>query len=88
MSSKTMSSKTKKKDPKAKPLKKANVSEILEGELDEAAKTDALTQEADPKAVKVVANDDLTDPEDLMEDDEPEDERLEEAKVESKVTTR
>ncbi len=83
-----MSSKTKKKDPKAKPPKTTKISVISKGELDKAAKADALTQEADPKAPKAAEVEDLTDPEDLMEDDEPEDERVEEAKAEAKVATR
>ncbi|MCK5586913.1 sigma-70 family RNA polymerase sigma factor [Candidatus Bipolaricaulota bacterium] len=83
-----MSSKTKKKDPKAKPLKSENVSKIPEEELDETAKADALNQKVDLKAPKAAQDDDLTDPENLMEDDEPEEERLEEAKTESKVATR
>jgi len=83
-----MSSKTKKKDPKTKPPKTTSVPVISEGELDKAAKADALTEEADPKAPQAAVNDDLTDPEDLMEDDEPEDERHEEAKAEAKVATR
>jgi len=82
-----MTSKTKKKDPKAKPLKDEKAP-VLTEELEKAAKADALTQEADPKTPKKAADEDLTDPENLMEDDELEDEPVEEAKVESKVATR
>jgi len=89
-----MSSKTKKKDPKAKPLKKENVPEIPEKKLDEAAKADAVTQKGDQavnpnaEALEAAEDDDLTDPEDLMEDDEPEEESAEEPKAESRVATR
>ena len=90
-----MSSKTKKKGPKAKTLKEGHVPEILKEELDEAAEADARTQEkgdqgAVPaaKTAKAAVEDDLTDPEDLMEDDEPEDEPVEEPKPESKIASR
>ena len=82
-----MSSKTKKKDPKAKLLKDKKAP-VLTEELEKAAKADAQTQEADPKTAKTATDDDLTDPENLMEDDESEDEPLEEAKAESKVAAR
>ncbi len=82
-----MTSKTKKKDPKAKLLKDKKAP-VLTEELEKAAKADALTQEADPKTAKTATDDDLTDPENLMEDDESEDEPLEEAKAESKVAAR
>ena len=90
MSSKTTSNK---KQPKAKPLKKENVPEIPGKKLDEAAKADALKNKgdaaADPNTKALEASeDDLTDPEDLMEDDESEDELAEEAKPESRVATR
>jgi len=91
-----MSSKTKsnKKQPKAKPLKEENVPEIVKEEMDEAAKADALRKNrnegagSDAEPLEGSEDDDLTDPEDLMEDDEPEDEPVEEAKPESRVATR
>jgi len=80
-----MSSKTKKKDPKARTLKEG---------LDEAAEADARSQEGDrgagpdAKTARATQKDDLTDPEDLMEDDEPEEEPVEEPKPESKIASR
>jgi len=66
----------------------------LKEELDEAAKADALSNKGDvaanhdAEALEASEDDDLTDPEDLMEDDEPEDEQAKEAKPESRVVTR
>jgi len=87
-----MSSQAKKKDPKAKPLKEENIPEITNEEKDKAAKADALIQKdvlgADGKKLAAAEDEDLTDPEDLMEDDETEDEPVEEAKTESKGASR
>lgn len=95
-----MSSKAKKKDPKAKPLKEDNVPESLNDESEEAAKTDALKSQAKGSKAKGskapasdtetlgAVDDDLVDPEDLLEDDEPDDEPEEELKPESRVVKR
>jgi len=92
-----MSSKAKKKDPKAKPLKNGAVPESVKEEQEIAA-SDVVKSEPKPKGSKVpdldteklqaAEDDDLTDPEDLLEDDEPEDEPEEEVKPESKVVKR
>ncbi|MFC2095684.1 RNA polymerase sigma factor RpoD/SigA [Candidatus Bipolaricaulota bacterium] len=89
-----MSSKTK-KNPKAKPLKEEDVPVVVKAEDDEAAKADAVKTEAKgpvPDAEKLpdTDDDDLTDPEDLMEDDETDDDPVEEpkAKAESRVVKR
>jgi RNA polymerase primary sigma factor len=89
-----MSSKAKKKDPKAKPLKEENIPEIAKEEQDKAAKADALSKkgatavDTDAKKLEAAKDDDLIDPEDLMEDDESEEDPVEEAKTESKVASR
>ncbi len=89
-----MSSKAKKKDPKAKPLKEENIPEIVKEEQDKAAKADALSKKSstavdtDAKKLEAAKDDDLIDPEDLMEDDESEEDPVEEAKTESKVASR
>ncbi len=89
-----MSSKAKKKDPKAKPLKEENIPKIVKEEQDKAAKADALSKkgatavDTDAKKLKAAEDDDLIDPEDLMEDDESEEDPVEEAKTESKVASR
>jgi RNA polymerase primary sigma factor len=97
-----MSSKAKKKDPKAKPLKEDNVPESVNEEQEAAAVSDASKSKSEskskPKGAKVtdpstekldaVVDDDLVDPEDLLEDDESDDEPEEVAKPESRVVKR
>jgi len=95
-----MSSKAKKKDPKAKPLKEDIVPESVNEEQEKAAALDASKSESkskpkgarvsDPSTEKLdaVADDDLVDPEDLLEDDESDDEPEEVAKPESRVVKR
>ena len=90
-----MSSKTKKNDPKAKPHKEQSVPKVLKEKQDKVAKEEALTKKgsqdakSDAEALEIGAgDDDLTDPEDLMEDDETEDEPVEAAKEVSRVATR
>ncbi len=89
-----MSSKAKKKNPKAKPLSKGSVPESLKEERDVATKKKPVNAKADlakdPEAQKLAAaeEDDLTDPEDLLEDDEADDEPAEVVKPESRVVKR
>lgn len=91
-----MSSKTKKQDPKAKPHKKESVPEILAEEQMDPVTAEAVSQkseqaeDSDEETLDVLDDDDLTDPEDLLEDDSDDDdeESEEEAKPESRVVTR
>ena len=89
-----MSSKAKKKDPKAKPLSDGSVPENLNEEQAPAAKAKPVNTKADLAAdlkvqkLAAVEDDDLTDPEDLLEDDEADDEPTEEAKPESRIVKR
>jgi RNA polymerase primary sigma factor len=94
-----MSSKAKKKDPKAKPLKEDNVPESLSKEQKDAVLAKASPSKPaskskgakvpDPSTEKLDAvDDDLVDPEDLLEDDDSDDEQEEESKPESKVVKR
>ena len=86
---------TKKKDPKAKPQKSERVVTAEAEELDEttAVDKDSVQDEqdsdTDAEAVGGAEDDDLTDPEDLMEDDEPEDDSSsDDEKPESRVASR
>ena len=89
-----MSSKTKKTDPKAKPLKDSAVPESLNEEQDNAERAESvdpkadLAKDTDAQQLEEAEDDDLTDPEDLLEDDESDDEPEEETKPESKVAKR
>ena len=95
-----MSSKAKKKDPKAKPLKEDNVSESVNEEQEKAATVGASKSKSkskpkgakvpDPSTEKLDASedDDLVDPDDLLEDEESEDEPEEAPKPESRVVKR
>lgn len=83
-----MSSKAKKKDPKAKPLKEENIPEIAKEEKDQAANADATAVDSDAQTPPAAVDDDLIDPEDLIEDDETEDEPVQEVKTESRIATR
>jgi RNA polymerase primary sigma factor len=89
-----MSSKTKKTDPKAKPLRDGAVPESLDDEQDNAERAESvnskgdLAKDADAQQLEEAEDDDLTDPEDLLEDDESSDEPEEETKPESKVAKR
>jgi RNA polymerase primary sigma factor len=98
-----MSSKAKKKDPKAKPLKEDNVPESLSKEQKDAIVADASLSKPpskskskskgakvpDPSTEKLDAvDDDLVDPEDLLEDDDSDDDVEEETKPESRVVKR
>ena len=89
-----MSSKAKKKDPKAKPPSDSSVPESLKEEKDAAteekpvnAKAD-LAKDSEAKKLAAAEKDDLTDPEDLLEDDEDDDEPKEVVKPESRVVKR
>ena len=92
-----MSGKAKKEDPKSKPHKQDDVPEGLFDEQDSGEILDDLIPKAkgskieDPDAdkIEILDDDDLTDPEDLLEDDEADDETDdEEAKPESRVVKR
>ena len=95
-----MSSKAKKKDPKAKPLKEGSVSERVNEEQEKAATVGASKSKSkskpkgakvpDPSTEKLDASedDDLVDPDDLLEDEESEDEPEEAPKPESRVVKR
>ncbi len=92
-----MSSKAKKEDPKAKSLKEDDIPESLfeetsgDGSKDRAPKAKgSKIDDPDAEKLEIIDDDDLTDPEDLLEDDEPEDEpeEEEEAKPESRVVKR
>jgi len=91
-----MSSNTKKQDSKAKPHKEETVPEILTEEQKELAKAEALSQQAKSgsdaatETLGALDDDDLTDPEDLLEDDtdDEDEEPAEVRKPESRVVTR
>jgi len=89
-----MSSRTAKKDPKAKLRDNVDTPEIPEEKLAEVAKVDAVTDggskasAAGSETLEAANDDDLTDPEDLMEDDEPEEEQAETPKPESRGAKR
>jgi RNA polymerase primary sigma factor len=85
-----MSSQAKKKDPQTKTPREDDMPEMPGSELEQAMGADALLSRVDPDAETLdgADDDDLTDPEDLMEDEEPEDESLDEAKIESRSATR
>lgn len=97
-----MSSKAKKKNLKTKPLKEVNIPESVNEEQEKAATLKASKSKSasksklkgakvpDPSKAKLdaVVDDDLVDPEDLLEDDESDEEPDEAPKPESRVVKR